>query len=649
MPREIVLGNGRLSIALDRNMQVRDLFYPRVGLENHVGGHAFRFGLHVDGRFSWIAEPQWSITMRYLPETLVSECTAKSEQSKTELEVNGAVHSFLDAYLRKIVVKNPLERQREVKVFCSHDFHVYGDDSGDTAMYEPSLSAVIHYKRKRYFLVNGVTDTQTGIHEFAIGQKESFGKEGTWRDAEDGILEMNPVAQGSVDSTVSFRLELKPKSLGTVYYWIACGKTLEDVKLVDAAVKKSGVEQLLLETENYWSAWVNRQSLDLSILPKDIMRLFKTSLLIMRTHVDNHGAIISSCDSDVLQFNRDTYSYVWPRDAAICAMAFDAAGFQEVSRLFFEFCNRTITDEGYFKHKYWSDGSVGSSWHPLVNHEGKPQLPIQLDETALVLHALWRHYQKYRDIEFISSVYPRLVVKAAEFMRSYREPETGLPRATFDMWEEKAGTYTSTAACICTALSSAAKFAKVFFNSKRQEELNAVVAGMKEAVSTHMYDPKLGVFAKAILPNGSTDSTIDSSLAFTFLYGAFDPKSNAVKQTMKAITDKLWVNSNVGGLARYENDEYQRVSRDFQGNPWIICTLWLARWHIATAETKEELKKALDLLSWTAKHASPSGLLAEQLNPHDGTPISVSPLMWSHAEFVLTTAEYVEKYKQMSA
>jgi GH15 family glucan-1,4-alpha-glucosidase len=420
------------------------------------------------------------------------------------------------------------------------------------------------------------------------------------------------------------------------------------VKEADTKVKKTGVEQLLLETENYWSAWVNRQSLDLSILPRDVMRLFKTSLLIMRTHVDNHGAIISSCDSDVLQFNRDTYSYVWPRDGATCAMAFDAAGFQEVSRLFFEFCNRAITDAGYFKHKYWSDGSVGSSWHPLVNQEGKPQLPIQLDETALVLHALWRHFQKYRDIEFISSVYPRLVVKTAEFMQSYREKETGLPKATFDMWEEKAGTYTSTAACICTALSSAARFAKVFFNSKRQEELNTVVASMKEAISTQMYDTRLERYVKALLPNGSIDSTIDSSLAFTFLYGAFDPKSDAVKQTMKAVADRLWVDSDVGGLVRYENDEYHRVSRDFQGNPWIICTLWLARWHIATAEKREDLEKALTLINWVVKHALPSGVLAEQLNPYDASPISVSPLMWSHAEFVLAVAEYVDKYKQLS-
>jgi GH15 family glucan-1,4-alpha-glucosidase len=649
MPREIVMGNGRFLVALDERMGVRDFFYPRVGLENHAGGHIFRFGVQVDGNFSWIGDGDWEVSMRYLPETLVSQCSARSNQLGVELEVNDAVHSFLDLFIRKVVVKNASDRQRLVKVFFSHDFHIYGEDAGDTVMYEPDLDAVVHYKRKRYFLVNGVTDQHLGIHEFAIGQKESFGKEGTWRDAEDGVLGGNPIAQGSVDSTISFKLDVRPKASGTVYYWIACGRSFENVKTLDANVKKVGAEQLLLETENYWSAWVNKQSLNLGVLPRDVVRLFKTSLLIMRTHVDNHGAIISSCDSDVLQFNRDTYSYVWPRDGAICAMAFDAAGFQEVSRLFFEFCNRAITDEGYFKHKYWSDGSVGSSWHALVDGKRQAQLPIQLDETALVLYSLWRHFQRYRDLEFISKVYPRLVIRASEFLQNYRDLETGLPKASFDLWEEQAGVFTSTAACVCSALSSAARFAKVFYDSKRQEELNAVVAQMKEGVLGHLYDQKLGRFVRAIRPDGTVDTTIDSSLSFTFLYGAFDVENEAVKQTMKAVMDSLWVNTDVGGLARYENDEYHRVSRGVQGNPWVICTLWLARWHIAAAKNLEDLKKALTLISWVVKHARASGVLAEQLNPYDGTPISVSPLMWSHAEYVLAVAEYLEKYQQLSS
>ena len=43
----------------------------------------------------------------------------------------------------------------------------------------------------------------------------------------------------------------------------------------------------------------------------------------------------------------------------------------------------------------------------------------------------------------------------------------------------------------------------------------------------------------------------------------------------------------------------------------------------------------------------PSGVLAEQLHPFSGDPVSVSPLAWSHAEFVMAVFEYIKKYKDL--
>jgi GH15 family glucan-1,4-alpha-glucosidase len=645
-PREIVVSNGRALVALDNKMRIRDFFYPNVGLENHVEGHSFKLGIWTDNKFSWIDE-NWDIKMKYLPETLVSMCIANNKEATIQLEVNDAVHSFLDVYLRKIVIHNNINRKREIRLFFSHDFHIYGEDTGDTTIYEPTLKSIIHYKRKRYFLINGITDQNQGIYQFATGQKESFGREGTWKDAEDGELQGNPVAQGSVDSTVSFKLEIDPNSSNTLYYWIACGQDLNQVKNLDSKIKKIGVEQLLLETENYWSAWVNKQGKDTRNLPREIGRLFKTSLLIMRSHVDNNGGIISSCDSDVLQFNRDTYSYVWPRDGAIVALAFDLAGYPEVSRMFFQFCDKAINEDGYFSHKYSPDGSIGSSWHSMVDPHGKLQLPIQEDETALVLFGLYKHFQKYHDVEFISTVYPRLVLKTTEFLLNFIDAKTGLPKPSFDIWEEKIGVYSSTASTVVSALQSAAKLAKVFYDRERQELLSEAAGKMKENMLTKLYDPKAKRFKKALFSDNSYDLTVDSSLSFTFTQGAFEADSEEVRNTMNAIIDTLWIKSDIGGVARYENDNYHRVSEQTPGNPWFICTLWLTRWHIATASSVEQLDKALALLKWTAKHALPSGELAEQINPYNGEPISVAPLVWSHAEFVIAVCEYNEKQKEL--
>jgi hypothetical protein len=48
-----------------------------------------------------------------------------------------------------------------------------------------------------------------------------------------------------------------------------------------------------------------------------------------------------------------------------------------------------------------------------------------------------------------------------------------------------------------------------------------------------------------------------------------------------------------------------------------------------------------------AKYALPSGELAEQINPHTYEAISVVPLFWSHAEFVIAVCEYIENQKEV--
>ena len=117
MAREIVLGNGRLCIALDKRMEIRDFTYPRVGLENHAVGHAFRIGVWVDGDFSWLDSDDWNIAMRYLPETLVSKCVATSKKFQVSLEINDAVYCFKNVYLKKIMVKN-MERIKEANALA---------------------------------------------------------------------------------------------------------------------------------------------------------------------------------------------------------------------------------------------------------------------------------------------------------------------------------------------------------------------------------------------------------------------------------------------------------------------------------------------------------------------------------------------------
>ena len=45
MPRDIPVGNGRLLVTFDHQYQIRDIFFPHVGQENHAGSGPCRFGV----------------------------------------------------------------------------------------------------------------------------------------------------------------------------------------------------------------------------------------------------------------------------------------------------------------------------------------------------------------------------------------------------------------------------------------------------------------------------------------------------------------------------------------------------------------------------------------------------------------------------
>ncbi|MGZ8853163.1 MAG: glycoside hydrolase family 15 protein, partial [Thermoanaerobaculia bacterium] len=201
MPRDLPIGNGSLLLAFDSQYRLADLYFPHVGMENHAAAR-FRFGVWADGGLRWIENPQWRKKLEYLRDTLVTDVVCESEEAGLRLNCYDAVDPDANVYIRKIVVRNTRSEKRDIKLFLHHDLNLYGTPIGDTAMFDPQTSSIIHYKARRYFLINASCDSQAGITEYACGRSGIGGAEGTWRDAEDGALSMTPIAQGSVDSTV---------------------------------------------------------------------------------------------------------------------------------------------------------------------------------------------------------------------------------------------------------------------------------------------------------------------------------------------------------------------------------------------------------------------------------------------------------------
>ncbi len=654
MPRDLPLSNGSLLVNFDALYQLRDLYFPHVGLENHSAGHAFRFGVWVNGVFRWIDDSGWQRELEYERDTLVTTVNLRHPDLPIGVVANDAVDFHENLYLRRLRVTSESDRPLDIRFFFHHDFHIYENDVGDTAYYEPQRRVVFHYKDLRWFLINGYRSPEDhGVDQFATGQKEVNGLEGTWRDAEDGMLSGNPIAQGSVDSTIGLHLKLDPRSYGELYYWIAAGQRFDDVTAINRRVVQKGPGTLLERNRHYWRLWVHGAKNALDELPPELGQLFVRSLLIVRTQIDVDGGIVAANDFDITRFNRDTYSYIWPRDGALVAVALVEAGLCAPSRQFLAFCSRLLTKEGYFLHKYNADGSLASSWHPwYADHER--ELPIQEDETGLVLWALWRYFERFGEVEFIKPLYRETIVRAADFLAAYRDPTSGLPQPSWDLWEERRGVHAWTVAAVYAGLLAAARFAEAFGEIDLRDTYQKAAAEIKAGTDAWLWNDAARRFVRMVRPTSSgryqADLTVDASVAGLFLFGMYSADDPRVVSTMEVVRERLWVKSPVGGVARYENDYYHQVSFDVKsvpGNPWFVCTLWLARWLIARATQRDALAPALDLLHWVARHSLRSGVLAEQVHPFTNEPLSVSPLTWSHAEVVATVVDYLDKVSHL--
>ncbi len=651
MSRSIVLSNGELCVALDKYAAVRDIYYPHVGFEDHVRGHYIhRVGVWVDGQMSWLSQDRsWDISISCEEEALASSVIARNAKLGIDLVFKDVVYNERPVFVRRVIVTNAFENTRDIKLYFAHEFEIYKSHGSDTAYFDPSSHTLIHYKGHRVFLIRAMLDG-VPFEDYATGRMNFNGQEGTFRDADDGVLSKNPIEHGPADSTIGLYASYMGGQSRTCHYWLLAAQSIAEAQELNQMVLKKTPEHLIRSTTDFWHAWVHAYEWNFYGLSKDHVALFRRSLMYMRAHVDKEGGVIASTDSDMMQYGLDTYCYVWPRDGAYVAISFDLAGEGGVARRFFEFCRDVITKDGYLMHKYLPDKSLGSSWHPWIR-DGHPQLPIQEDETALVIYALYEHYKHNRDLEFLESSYNALVEKPADFLVEYRDPHTKLPRPSYDLWERLRGCSTFSSASVYGALMAAAEISKILGKVSHETRYRKAAIEVREAVLKHLWDEETGTFIKLVnWKDGGLE--YDKTLDISSVYGIFsfgllpvsDPRlARAFEKTVEILSHGV----TIGGIARFENDDYYRIPGPSTGNPWVITTLFYAEYLIAKAHTESDLDRVREIFTWVVRHAQPSGVLSEQLNPQTGEQVCAAPLTWAHAAYVAAVVKYLDRIEEM--
>ncbi len=636
MARSAILGNGSLAVGIDESGLIHDFYYPYVGLENlnssRIAPHYI--GVWINGKFSWIHNSGWENSIVLQEDAMITNSRHENAELNVILHIETYVDCNNNALIRHVRIENTAKEQADVRIFFHQVFQISSEGRSDTALYVPDGHYILDYKGRCSLLIKAEFDDGVAFDQYAAGGYGVEGKEGTFKDAEDGELSMSSVEHAGVDSVLRLSTLLESGKSKSLHYWVIASDSQADARYINEAILSEGIHSRKRLQLQHWDKWLSPAKTHLQKLAPRYRKAVLTSLFTIKAHVDNRGGIIAACDSSIYNYNRDYYSYVWPRDGAFTVWPLIRLGIYEEAKKFFEYCRDIMAPKGYMMHKYQPDKAIGSTWHPLL-HGRHSELAIQEDETALIVFMLGEYFEYSKDLEYIHSMYESMIKPMANFMSSYIDKRTGLPHATYDLWEQKFLSNTFSSGATYKALKTAAYLAQKLGQEKDSEKWLLCAEQMIKNVDMY-FDTERRAFRKGFLIEESGDMTFDNTLDVSSLYSAFTfgyaSNKEQILSTAKLIEETLLDVSPSGGTPRYEHDDYFKSPKPHMGNPWCVTTLWMAQYY--NRISKSDI--TVHYIDWALKHALPSGMLSEQINPEDGSVVGVTPLVWSHAELINT-------------
>ena len=85
-------------------------------------------------------------------------------------------------------------------------------------------------------------------------------------------------------------------------------------------------------------------------------------------------------------------------------------------------------------------------------------------------------------------LYRKMIIGMANFLTDFRDPSTGLPLPSQDLWEERQGIHAFTVATVWRALQDAADFTALFSEPELTRRYRDAAAEIKRGVETYLYD-----------------------------------------------------------------------------------------------------------------------------------------------------------------
>ncbi|OPZ94865.1 MAG: Glucoamylase precursor [Firmicutes bacterium ADurb.Bin419] len=626
---DAIVGNSRMLVCLNQKGELERLFWPHIDYPQHV--ERFVTGI-FDTRYknstSWLGEDNWQKEQSYVEDTNILITSFKDSGRGVFVEQYDYVLPQRDIFIRQYEIENIGDQELELG-FIQYSSMITTTPELRSTLFDFGTDSLIHYRHNYYISISSDIEA----FQFQLGNNAIDSARYTELMGYDSIGMMR-------DGALSWQIGvLKPGEKKNFSMFICAAATLKDVKKLSRKCKSMNVKEQYESTKKYWLDLLG-SARQFKTGNADIDNLYKRSLLVFKLMSDEQtGGLLASAEIDEGFSKCGRYAYCWGRDAAFITSALDASGLSKAVDKFYEWAVDTQDDDGSWHQRYYMDGNLAPSWG------------MQIDETGTLIWGMLKHYEVTKEKAFLEKMW-HTVEKGVEFLIKFRDNETGLPKPSYDLWEERVGEHTYSCAAVYGGIKAGAKIAEIL--NVPQEIIsnwNKTAEEIKKAMESNLWKAEANRFIRSVRtklnPWGHEHShhttvievnskgyrrdvtledwTIDISLlGVTIPFEVFDAKDERVANTVEAIERVLTAHP-AGGIKRYENDNY------IGGNPWVLTTLWVALYHIETGN----LEKAKSYFEWSVKSRTSLGLLPEQVNRDTGVPCWVIPLTWSHAMFVL--------------
>jgi GH15 family glucan-1,4-alpha-glucosidase len=421
----------------------------------------------------------------------------------------------------------------------------------------------------------------------------------------------------------------------------ACGRVAleEGEKAVFALHHRAGMAQTgfrvldglvaIEDTIEAWRSWVGEHELYDGIYQEAVNR---SALVLQALTYQPSGTVIAAPTTSLPEIlggeaNWD-YRFAWLRDASLTLNALWIAACPHEAERYFDWMAVAVGErpDRSVQIMFGVEGERDLTEHELDHLAGYGgSRPVRVGNQA------WRQRQLDVMGEVLESAYvmrERLEFKAqtAGFLCSLADRAASDWRQTdAGIWEGREGErhYTSSKLMCWVALDRAVKLAERLGDGAHPQEWAAEREELRAALLEDAYDEGIGAYAGAF---GSDH--LDASVLLMAIMGFVEADDERMLATIHAVDREL----SVDGLVR------RWTGASEAEGAFVICSFWLA----TCLAQAGEVVRAREVFERVVAHANDVGLLAEEIDPRDGSLLGNFPQAFSHVGLI-TAAWSIEQ------